>query len=332
MALTYKKGGWDCLRHYEILASGTLPLFLDIAQCPLHAMRLHPRRLYALILQFPGLTMENLRRVDRMTYQFDRIDVAFNPATSTSTSAAAVAARTFDTPLYVHLTSALLQYSRAVLSTKALAQYVVQTMHRYSEGKIASPVPKSILYLTHQDRDMDKGDYLTDFLLLGLYEWLGYQSGRVVDFPRRDCLYKSYEQFGSSQYRESRKKLYGYGFVFGHKIDVYVESARIDRQGPALRQRLRNHDFDLVILGSGHRDGWASTLHLWEAVCLHYDRREVAMVFGADYPLPKKILHRYAPCAAHIFSREGYENEADLVYDAADTDAMQYRRPMSRTV
>eukprot|EP01033_Poteriospumella_lacustris_P020574 gene20574-15104_t len=68
MTLTYKKGGWDCLRHYEILASGTLPLFLDIAQCPLHALRLHPRRLYALILQFPGLTMENLRRVDRMTY------------------------------------------------------------------------------------------------------------------------------------------------------------------------------------------------------------------------------------------------------------------------
>lgn len=33
-ALTYKKGGWDCLRHYEIMMNGCLPLFLDIKECP----------------------------------------------------------------------------------------------------------------------------------------------------------------------------------------------------------------------------------------------------------------------------------------------------------
>ena len=33
-AITYKKGGWDCLRHYEILAAGSLPLFFDIDKCP----------------------------------------------------------------------------------------------------------------------------------------------------------------------------------------------------------------------------------------------------------------------------------------------------------
>jgi hypothetical protein len=241
-----------------------------------------------------------------MTYQFDRIDIP-------SFSSASVAS-SFDSALYVHMTSALLQYTRSVLSTKSLAQYVARTMYEYSEGKIYSPVPKSVLYLTHQDHDMDKGDYLTDFLLLGFYEWLGYESGRVIDFPRRDCLYKSFDQFGSQQYKESRKMLYGAGFIFGHRIDVYAESANINRDGQVLRKRLENREFDMVILGSGHRDGWASALHLWETVCMYYDRREVGMIFGADYPLPKKILHRYAPCAAHIFSREGYENEKDLVY------------------
>ena len=29
-ALTTKKGGWNCLRHYEILLAGTIPYFLDI--------------------------------------------------------------------------------------------------------------------------------------------------------------------------------------------------------------------------------------------------------------------------------------------------------------
>jgi hypothetical protein len=33
-AITTRKSGWDCLRHYEILANGALPLFLDIEHCP----------------------------------------------------------------------------------------------------------------------------------------------------------------------------------------------------------------------------------------------------------------------------------------------------------
>jgi hypothetical protein len=33
-AYTMKKAGWDCMRHYEILANGCLPLFLGLDQCP----------------------------------------------------------------------------------------------------------------------------------------------------------------------------------------------------------------------------------------------------------------------------------------------------------
>ena len=32
-ALTSKKGGWDCLRHYEILAAGCIPIFEDLDKC-----------------------------------------------------------------------------------------------------------------------------------------------------------------------------------------------------------------------------------------------------------------------------------------------------------
>ncbi len=32
--VTTKKAGWDCLRHYEILGNGCIPLFLDVAECP----------------------------------------------------------------------------------------------------------------------------------------------------------------------------------------------------------------------------------------------------------------------------------------------------------
>lgn len=33
-AITTKKGGWDCLRHYEIMANGCIPYFPNIEQCP----------------------------------------------------------------------------------------------------------------------------------------------------------------------------------------------------------------------------------------------------------------------------------------------------------
>ena len=43
-AITKKKGGWDCLRHYEILMNGGLPIFLDIENCPINTMKYFPKK------------------------------------------------------------------------------------------------------------------------------------------------------------------------------------------------------------------------------------------------------------------------------------------------
>jgi len=45
LAVTIKKAGWDCMRHYEILANGCLPYFLDIAKCPDLTMTSFPKQL-----------------------------------------------------------------------------------------------------------------------------------------------------------------------------------------------------------------------------------------------------------------------------------------------
>lgn len=44
-ALTYKKIGWDTLRHCEILMNGTIPLFLDIENCPENTLYYYPKDL-----------------------------------------------------------------------------------------------------------------------------------------------------------------------------------------------------------------------------------------------------------------------------------------------
>jgi hypothetical protein len=44
-ATTTKKAGWDCMRHYEILASGTIPYFPNIEECPEDTIALLPKDL-----------------------------------------------------------------------------------------------------------------------------------------------------------------------------------------------------------------------------------------------------------------------------------------------
>lgn len=44
-ALTFKKGGWDCMRHYEILACGCIPFFPDINLCPNYILYFLPKDL-----------------------------------------------------------------------------------------------------------------------------------------------------------------------------------------------------------------------------------------------------------------------------------------------
>lgn len=37
-ALTMRKSGWDCMRHYEIIANGCVPYFPNIEHCPIRTM------------------------------------------------------------------------------------------------------------------------------------------------------------------------------------------------------------------------------------------------------------------------------------------------------
>jgi len=42
---TWKKGGWECLRHYEIIANGCFPVFRDLDQCPADTLAHLPKPL-----------------------------------------------------------------------------------------------------------------------------------------------------------------------------------------------------------------------------------------------------------------------------------------------
>lgn len=43
-ANTKKKGGWDCLRHYEIMMNGCIPIFEDLDKCPINTLTGLPKK------------------------------------------------------------------------------------------------------------------------------------------------------------------------------------------------------------------------------------------------------------------------------------------------
>jgi len=49
-ALTYRKGGWDCFRHYEILMNACIPFHLEIDKCPDKTLEKLPKDLLKEIL------------------------------------------------------------------------------------------------------------------------------------------------------------------------------------------------------------------------------------------------------------------------------------------
>jgi hypothetical protein len=56
-AYTCKKGGWDCMRHYEILANYCMPYFTDLESCPDTCMVDYPKGLMLRAKQLRGVEL-----------------------------------------------------------------------------------------------------------------------------------------------------------------------------------------------------------------------------------------------------------------------------------
>lgn len=110
-AITCKKAGWDCMRHYEILASGCIPYFLDLDLCNEKTMYFLPKDLIKEAMNLEGVSYLNIDHSK------------------------------FDRAKYDEILNKLLVHTRKHLTTKQMASYVLKTINYSGEGKI--------LYLSH---------------------------------------------------------------------------------------------------------------------------------------------------------------------------------------
>ena len=105
-ALTKKKGGWDCMRHYEILANGCIPYFEDLDNCDLDTMAFLPRDLIKEAMNLDGVSYLSIDHT-----KFNEIK-------------------------YFEILNKLLDHTREFLTTKHMAEYVLHTMGYSGVGKV----------------------------------------------------------------------------------------------------------------------------------------------------------------------------------------------------
>ena len=71
MAITHRKAGWDCFRHVEILASGSIPLVLDVEAIPKYSMIHYPKKSLAIVteqVRAPGGVPDSTTRAGFQKY------------------------------------------------------------------------------------------------------------------------------------------------------------------------------------------------------------------------------------------------------------------------
>lgn len=105
-AFTWKKGGWDCLRHYEILANGCIPYFVNLEQSDPQTMYFLPKELIMEAMLLPGV-------------HYGKINHTL-----------------FDHERYYEILSELLEHTRKYLTSKQMASYLLETIQYTGSGKI----------------------------------------------------------------------------------------------------------------------------------------------------------------------------------------------------
>lgn len=118
--LTWKKGGWDCLRHYEILSQGCIPLFLDIMHLPKTMMINFPRNHIEYILD-SAVKIEGYNK--HMEFQYNS---QLNIENLNFLNMKFVDPNSYG---YYDIANKLLEHTKQYLTTEYAAKYVLNVIN-----------------------------------------------------------------------------------------------------------------------------------------------------------------------------------------------------------
>ena len=295
-AITHKRAGWDAMRHYEIIAAGALPYFLDLERCPLHTLQALPKAKLLEARHLPG--MPSLHKV-RMAFGHNssgRLRRLRALPTNLSVTHAAYESlrRHVRTHALRHLTTTAV--AMRVLRLSGAERLVKSLQARLSNGSSSDSAapdthgrqpPSSlcrILLLTpHGSWDYQALTVQHGFLSLGC---------SVDTLPEMPYVFSDGPEPASQ---------YGRGFTWARLLPA---SWRGERKQATIEVRLRTTNFySLVIAATGSNQPMRSAE--WDALLSRVDRHKVVCLHGNDALFTPPVWRWWVPrFCSRLFARE----------------------------
>ena len=237
-ALTFRKGGWDCFRHLEIIRSGAIPIMIDARRIPRYSMIHYPKRVMVHVVEHL-LTSGDLPTPELRSYFAEHL-------------------ATYQTSI-------------------SMARYLLRM------SKLENT--RRVLFV--DQRLSNRVDYLSVMTLIGLKQLLGAQ---CIALPDPSYLYRDWS--GSTH------DFYGRGFGYTRVLDPSLRTERHSGASGRLIRRIKQDDFDALIVGSISRNGPLATRLLAE-----FPAERTIWVHGEDVPPSPRELHYLREAKVNVFVR-----------------------------
>lgn len=258
-AHTEKKGGWDCLRHYEIIANGCIPLFRDIDKCPDKTMSTFPRY----ISYYNDMELGKLDRY-ALSHDFE----------------------------IKHFIKMLVRYAHRICSTSARANFFLHNM--LPKYNIIQPqqqnepenLPKINVLLIRGNCGVN---YTRETLWIGLHRKVTAAGGVAAEYPAMDFMYDDYPE-------TEAKNLYGKGFTYSRRLD-HTQRTAIANDADLI-DKIKSRFWTLIIYGKVGPDedieGSLPNMPFWDYVHQYYSANEIAFLYGGDACQDMTIDNQYS--------------------------------------
>jgi hypothetical protein len=304
-AVTSRKAGWDCGRHYEILAAGSVPWFLAFENAPEWTVPFLPRAPILAAMNLPGVYVnwsDNAKEYDFLNETGYTMPILNPPPV--------VDLELLPKKRLAALSAILHRYTYHYLSTRAIARYILaQTgVHRNASR---------VLFLQLSS------DSMMSLVLHGFKRLTRARGGYTVESPCVEAMYafnSTTDNLNSAGFRNN-------GYTYSGFL---TEEDYVNRNN--LIARVAAREFDVVVFGRAFeeaREHGEPRLGLTDAVYKHYEESEMIFIDGRDLlgnciegsrffwgsqPMGGRIAWGDQPAVlhqSHLFVREPYDGAGD---------------------
>jgi hypothetical protein len=243
-AITMKKGGWDCNRHYEIISTGTAPYFDKLDQAGNYTLSHLPKSLLYEIQKLAGVNRQNLT----------------------------INHQVFDVNHYNLILHRLLYYAKYRLTTVKVVEYILKVI----EYSLASSQRHSVLYLAHYD-----SDYLKDYMLHGFTRI--FEENLHVFQPAKFLYHYPASKMWTADETKAfyNHRLYGLGYGYKLILKKYVHLYERDTKELSteaiVKNNIANKNYSLIVFGSIMRQD-----RLLPFAIRHYNKSRIVLLDGED--------------------------------------------------